>query len=197
MSYLDARKLALDDLPLRAGRGTEVVGNFVQTKRSRILPQGSVGPRGSQGDVGATGPQGDPGVDGVDGLNGADGAMGPQGPQGEKGDKGDPGDTGPQGPQGEPGPKESKVQTPLGFYSFACMEGTRPLFLHIRKVDEELPAKFLAAVGPSILRFPSHDGKHEMCVGVRKEFPEWLMPKCTEEEMRRSRAFWAQEHIQK
>ena len=160
------------------------------------LPGSNTGSPGPQGYPGPPGPPGDPGSStGFPGPPGSEGPPGPQGLPGNDGLPGATGATGDPGTPGDPGPKESKVKTPLGTYSFACTEGTRPLFVHVRKVSEELPEKFLAAVGEQILRFPSGDGLHELCVGIRAEFPAWLMPECTEAERLRSVAFWNQEHL--
>ena len=160
---------------------------------------GLPGVDGLPGDDGLPGSMGLPGNDGADGLPGADGATGDDGLPGSMGLPGNDGADGlpgADGATGAPGPKESKVKTPLGSYSFACTEGTRPLFIHVRRIDEALPEKYLAAIGTSVLRFPSGDGLHELCVGIRAEFPAWIMPACTEEERIRSQAFWAQEHIE-
>ncbi len=177
---------------------------------------GLPGTNGLPGDDGLNGADGLPGDDGADGRDGIDGLPGLPGLPGSNyglpglpgtdglpgadglpGTDGLPGGDGLPGADGLPGPKESKVKTPLGTYSFACAEGTRPMFMHIRRVDEEMPEKFLAAIGASILRFPSHDGRHEICIGVRAEFPNWLMPDCSEEARLRSVAFWNQEHVER
>jgi len=162
-------------------------------------PPGSPGSSGGPGDPGPPGPPGDPGgppgPPGPPGPTGPTGLTGPEGPAGGAGPPGDPGPigpTGPDGPTGPPGPKDSVVKTPLGIYAFACMEASRPLFMHIRHVDDEIPSKFLAAVGPQILRFPSGDGKHELCVGIQAEYPEWFMPEKSEAEKKKANDFWNQ-----
>lgn len=152
-------------------------------------PPGPPGPTGPQGNQGIAGP---PGVDGIDGLPGLPGLPGNDGLPGANGIDGAPGGA---GPPGEPGPKESIVETAAGIYAFACLEASRPLFAHVRRTNEALPEKFLAAVGPQILRFPSHDGEHELCLGIRSEFPGWFMPGATKEQKDHSRAFWSREHI--
>ena len=153
---------------------------------------GTPGTNGTPGDPGGPGPTGvgDPGPTGPDGSPGAPGPPGD--PGGPPGPPGDPGGIGPTGPEGPPGPKDSVVQTSAGIYAFACMEGSRPLFVHVRRIDEGLPSKFLAAVGNSVLRFPSHDGEHELCVGVRSDFPDWFMPSKTSEQKRKADGFWGQ-----
>jgi hypothetical protein len=153
---------------------------------------GSNGTNGTNGLPGADGMDGASGMDGLPGTNGTNGLPGIDGTDGLPGSDGSPGSA---GAPGAPGVKESKVKTPLGSYSFACMEASRPLFIHVREIGEDLPVKYLAAIGATVLRFPSGDGKHELCVGIRAEFPTWIMPACTDEERIRSQAFWAQEHI--
>lgn len=193
--------------PIRAGQlGVErdtdkiFIANSVTTgdwtEYAQGGPTGPAGPTGDTGPTGSTGPTGPMGPAG--GPMGPSGLTGPTGPTGPAGPAGPAGPTGPvstvAGPTGPAGPKESKVRTELGSYSFACMEASRPMFAHIRRFDEALPDKFLAAVGPELLRFPSGDGVHELCLAVRAEFPGWLMPDCTEAERIRSVNFWAQEH---
>ena len=179
---------------------------------------GPPGPDGGQGDPGPVGPPGDPStvpgppgppgdpstVPGPPGPVGPPGDPGgPPGPPGEPGSPstvpgppGDPGSPstvpGPPGDPGPPGPKDSVIQTPLGIYAFACTEGTRPLFVHVRRSNEEIPAKFLAAVGPDIIRFPSIDGHHEFCVGIRSDFPAWFMPEKSPEQKQKANDFWNQ-----
>lgn len=75
------------------------------------------------------------------------------------------------------------------------MEMTRPMFAHIRAIDEALPPKFVAAITGTIFRFPSHDGQHELCMAVRAEFPDWLMPDANEAQRAHSIQFWNQEYL--
>ncbi len=155
------------------------------------------GLRGSAGPAGNDGAQGPPGNDGADST-----VPGPQGPQGEQGPPGNdgadstvPGPPGPEGPQGPEGPKGSFVSTRAGIYELACMEMTRPFFAHIGPKGEPLPEKFLAAITGPVFRFGSSDGRHELCFGVRAEFPTWFMPDADEAQRVHSVKFWNQEYL--
>lgn len=187
---------------------------------------GTNGTNGANGATGPAGPTGAPGAPGVTSaqvdstttgaasvivsLNagvlafdfivprGPTGPAGPSGgPAGPTGPAGGPGATGPTGPAGPTGPKGSFVSVESGIYELACAEATRPWFFHIRKTDEEIPRAFLETICGDVLRFPSHDGRHELCFGVRREFPEWFMPRSTPEQMRHSVAWWNQEYLSK
>lgn len=87
------------------------------------------------------------------------------------------------------------MKTASGIYELACMEMTRPFFGHIRHVAEEIPKKFLDAVTGNLFRFPSNDGQHELCLAVRAEFPDWLMPEANEQQRVHSVRFWNQEYL--
>ena len=169
--------------------------------------QGEQGPPGNDGaDSTVPGPPGPQGEQGPPGNDGADstvpGPPGPQGPQGEQGPPGNdgadstvPGPPGPEGPAGPEGPKGSFVSTRAGIYELACMEMTRPFFAHIGPKGEPLPDKFLAAITGPVLRFGSSDGRHELCFGVRAEFPTWFMPDADEAQRVHSVKFWNQEYL--
>lgn len=133
------------------------------------------------------------GAAGPTGLRGPTGYRGPTGPSG--GPTGPMGPTGGGGPAGPTGPKGSFIRTPSGIFELACAEGTRPFFFHIRGVGEEMPKAFTEAVTGELLRFPSHDGQHELCFAVRREFPDWFMPRSNQKQMRHSNAFWAGEYL--
>ena len=171
-------------------------------------PTGACGPMGPTGRTGLTGSAGAMGNRGPTGLRGLTGPTGPRGPSGgptgPRGPTGTPGSpgtngtngaTGSQGPQGPTGPKGSFVKTQSGIYELACAEGTRPYFFHIRETSEAIPTAFLETICGDVLRFPSHDGKHELCFGVRREFPDWFMPRSNERQMAHSLAFWNSEYL--
>ncbi|CAB4163419.1 ChiC_BD domain containing protein [uncultured Caudovirales phage] len=119
-------------------------------------------------------------------------AGGPTGPAGPTGPVGSGGGAGPTGPTG---PKGSFVKTQSGIYELACAEGTRPYFFHVRETSEAIPPAFLETITGDVLRFPSHDGKHELCLAVRREFPSWFMPRSNEKQMAHSLAFWNSEYL--
>lgn len=75
------------------------------------------------------------------------------------------------------------------------MEMTRPFFAHIGPKGEPLPEKFLAAITGPVFRFGSTDGRHELCFGVRAEFPTWFMPDADEAQRVHSVKFWNQEYL--
>lgn len=75
------------------------------------------------------------------------------------------------------------------------MEMTRPFFAHIGPKGEPLPEKFLAAITGPVFRFGSSDGRHELCFGVRAEFPTWFMPDADEAQRVHSVKFWNQEYL--
>lgn len=75
------------------------------------------------------------------------------------------------------------------------MEMTRPFFAHIGPKGEPLPEKFLAAITGEVFRFGSSDGRHELCFGVRAEFPTWFMPDADEAQRVHSVKFWNQEYL--
>ena len=123
---------------------------------------------------------------------------GPPGPTGPS----TPGPTGRQGPTGPAstvpgptGPKGSFVKTQSGVYELACAEGTRPYFFHVRTVPEPIPSEFLETITGKLLRFPSHDGQHELCLAVRREFPDWFMPKSNERQRLHSVQWWGNEYL--
>lgn len=87
------------------------------------------------------------------------------------------------------------MKTDSGVYELACMEGTRPYFFHIRSIEQEIPMPFLQAIAGDLLRFPSHDGKHELCLAVRKEFPDWFMPRSNEKQRLHSVRWWGNEYL--
>ncbi|WP_397382969.1 hypothetical protein [Prosthecobacter sp.] len=159
------------------------------------------GDTGNQGPDGNQGPTGNPGPDGNRGPTGPMGPTGPRGPTGNRGPDGFPGSAGPDGnagasgPMGPTGPKGSFVKTDSGIYELACAEGTRPFFFHIRETSEAIPSAFLETITGDVLRFPSHDGRHELCFGVRREFPTWFMPRSNERQMAHSLAFWNSEYL--
>jgi chitodextrinase len=159
------------------------------------IPRGPTGPGGS-GPAGPAGPSGPAGPAGPTGPYGPAGPTCPAGPTGPASTATGPaGPTGPAGSAGPTGPKGSFVKTASGIYEFACAEGSRPFFFHIRHRDELLPQKFVDAVCGPIFYFTSHDGEHELCLAVRAEFPEWLMPDANEEQRAHSVAFWNQEYL--
>ena len=151
--------------------------------------------RGLRGSEGPAGNDGAPGADGADGAQGPQGDPGPAGADGAQGPQGDPGPEGPAGPTGPEGPKGSFVSTRAGIYELACMEMTRPFFAHIGPKGEPLPEKFLAAITGPVFRFGSSDGRHELCFGVRAEFPTWFMPDADEAQRVHSVKFWNQEYL--
>lgn len=144
---------------------------------------------GSGGETGPTGPMGPTGGVGPTGPS-VPGPAGPTGPASTV-----PGPTGGAGPVGPTGPKGSFVKTESGVYEFACMEGTRPYFFHVRNTDEDLPLAFIQSITGDMLRFPSHDGKHELCLAVRKEFPNWFMPRSNEKQRLHSVRWWGNEYL--
>ncbi len=162
---------------------------------------GITGPRGHTGNVGVTGPQGVTGI-GITGPQGSTGVgtigptgpIGPSGADGANGQTGMPGGAGPPGPTGPPGPKDSFVKNKLGIYAFACIEGTEPWFMDIKRIEDSIDPKFSAAVNPHIITFVSRDGKHELLLAPRTEFPGWRMPNATDKQRNKSIQFWAQEH---
>ena len=83
----------------------------------------------------------------------------------------------------------------MGIFELACAEGTRPYFFHIREVSEAIPEEFLHTVTGELFRFLSHDGRLELCLGVRRDFPDWFMPKSNREQMIHSVKFWNQEYL--
>ena len=151
-------------------------------------------PRGPTGSQGPTGP-----ASTVPGPTGpASTVPGPPGPTGPS----TPGPTGRQGPTGPAstvpgptGPKGSFVKTQSGVYELACAEGTRPYFFHVRTVPEPIPSEFLETITGKLLRFPSHDGQHELCLAVRREFPDWFMPKSNERQRLHSVQWWGNEYL--
>lgn len=148
--------------------------------------------------MGPPGVNGTPGIDGTPGTNGTNGTNGTPGTPGTPGTNGTPGAdgaTGPQGPQGDPGPKGSFVKNEEGIYEFACVEASRPYFFHVRRMTEALPKKFIAAVGPDVIEFESRDKRFVLALGIRREYPDWIMPHATEQQYRHSRRFWQQEYI--
>lgn len=171
-------------------------------------PQGSVGNTGAQGAQGAAstvpGPQGIQGIQGIQGPAGPTGAAstipGPTGPvstvPGPMGPTGAASTVpGPAGETGPTGPKGSFVKTESGIYELACAEATRPYFFHVQPVGEELPPAFLETITGGVLRFNTSDGLHEMCLGVRREFPTWFMPRATEAQRAHSVEWWGNEYL--
>jgi hypothetical protein len=75
------------------------------------------------------------------------------------------------------------------------MEGTRPYFFHVRNTGEDFPLAFLQSITGNMFRFPSHDGKHELCLAVRKEFPNWFMPRSNEKQRLHSVKWWGNEYL--
>lgn len=157
-----------------------------------VVKDVSGGPRGEQGPTGSMGPTGGIGPSGPQGNIGPTGAMGGVGPTGSMGPAGPTGSMGPAGPTG---PKGSFVRNNYGIFEFACAEGTKPFFFHVRPIEEDVPKEFVASIAGSLFRFPSHDGKHELCLGVRREFPEWFMPRSNERQLAHSVQFWNQEYL--
>ncbi len=176
-------------------------------------PTGIQGPTGSQGIQGPTGPASTvPGPTGARGPTGPGGTgpTGPRGPTGlpstvpgptgSQGPTGNQGPTGPAstvpGPQGPTGPKGSFVKTRTGnIIELACIEGTRPWFFHIQKTGEDIPHEFTNAVIGEMLKFPSSDGRHELCFAVRHEFPDWFMPPSNEKQRLHSVKWWGNEYL--
>lgn len=142
------------------------------------------------GPTGATGPTGPPSM--VPGPTGPTGNQGPTGPTGARGPTGAAGATGQQGPTG---PKGSFVRTSLGIYEFACIEGTKPWFADIVQCGDPLRERFGAAITGPVMRFRSVDGKHDLVLGVRREFPNFDMPEGDEDDLVKSRQFFSQEYI--
>lgn len=87
------------------------------------------------------------------------------------------------------------MKTESGIYELACVEGTRPYFFHVRNTAEAIPAAFLETVTGELLRFPSRDGRHELCLAVRKEFPDWFMPRSNEKQRLHSVQWWGNEYL--
>ena len=102
---------------------------------------------------------------------------------------------GPTGAVGPTGPKGSFVKTPSGIYELACAEATRPYFFHVRTVEDAIPPAFLETITGDVLRFASHDGRHELCLGIRREFPTWFMPRSNEKQRLHSIEFWNGEYL--
>ena len=111
------------------------------------------------------------------------------------GPAGPAGPVGADGMAGPTGPKGSFVKTDSGIYELACAEGTRPYFFHIRETSEAIPPAFLETITGDVLRFPSHDGRHELCFGVRCEFPDWFMPRSNARQMAHSVKWWNNEYL--
>lgn len=166
-------------------QGRYLVAPKLEPTRERSQPEGSgSGPTGPTGSVGPTGPQGAQGPAGPTGPTGAASTVpGPAGP------------TGPQGAQGPTGPKGSFVRTSLGIYEFACIEGARPWFADVVECGQPLREKFGAAIDGPVMRFRSVNGKHDLLLGVRREFPNFDMPDGDEADLTTSRQFFAQEYI--
>ena len=162
--------------------GTEYSGEYVSV--------GIVGP--TVGVPGPTGPAGAPGAAGAPGPTGPTGATGGPGPGGPDGQPGEPGPIGPDGPEGPigpPGPKDSIVTTELGTYAFACTEGTRPWFIDVVPHGLMPSERFLAAVEErGIVRFPGLS--HDLVMGIRRGFADWVNPSKTEEQKQRADHFW-------
>lgn len=182
--------IGMPDMRILPG-GVTVIGRKespVVGPSTKVL--GEKGPVGNQGPTGPAGPTGPTGILGN---------QRPTGPTGPTGITGPTGPTGPRGPRGPSGPagdvKTSYVDTPAGVFQLACVEGTRPYFFHIREASEEVPEEFLHTVAGKLFQMPSHDGKHELCLGVRREFPEWFMPKSNLKQREHSVRFWNQEHL--
>lgn len=179
---------------------------------------GPVGPTGPTGPTGPSGPNGPPGPQGNPGPL----VPGPEVP-GPPGPAGPPGADGPPGPEGPPGEKDSIIETPLGNVAFACFEGSRPyLFdtyctlpgaaslrreffesvvpetLCVFALTPERPCDVGAEVLGSVVLLEASDPHvrcHLVVAGVHKRFPEWDMPTVSEDERRRSWAFWAQSKV--
>lgn len=159
-------------------------------------PTGAIGPTGPTGPAGPTGPTATtPGPTGPTGPTGPMGPTGAQGPDGNPGTYGGDGIAGATGPMGPTGPKGSFVKTESGIYELACAEATRPYFFHVQKVGESIPPAFLETITGDVLRFATIDGKHEMCLGVRREFPTWFMPRATEAQRAHSVEWWGNEYL--
>lgn len=161
-----------------------------------IGQRGQTGQRGPTGPIGPSGgPPGPTGGVGPTGPRGPTGFPGPTGPTGPQGNAGATGHTGPTGPQGPTGPKGSFVRTSLGIYEFACLEGARPWFADVVQCGDPLREKFGAAISGPAMRFRSADGKHDLVLGVRREFPNFDMPDGDEDDLTTSRKFFGQEYI--
>ena len=170
------------DSPFLRGQRFESSGG-IQTDFSRTGNAVRLAPRPVVSTASSGAPRGAPGPAGPAGPSGPAGATGPAGPAGV---------TGPQGPTG---PKGSFVATPAGIFELACAEGTRPYFFHIRDTRDPVPSEFLHTITGDMVRFLSHDGKHELCFGVRREFPDWFMPKSNHAQLAHSVSFWNQEYL--
>lgn len=156
---------------------------------------GPPGPTGPQGPTGPRGPTGPQGVAGPTGSPGTPGSPGPTGPAGPTGPPGPPGPTGPigqQGPTGPPGPKDSVVQTELGRFALACLEGTRPYFLEVLPSGDRISEKFSSATEGREFRFSSVAGDCDLVLRLRKGYGDWEMPEKSEDEMKKSWQFWGQ-----
>lgn len=168
--------------PLPGGGATGPAG---ATGATGVGYTGATGPAGegytgATGPIGETGPAGDPG--------GATGATGATGPAGGQGNQGETGATGPAGP------KESVIETPMGFFSFACVESNRAWLCEVVPRGMRPKPPFLAAtVAGSHVRFISACGQAEIVYGIRTEFADYESPRKTAADFARSRAFWNQE----
>jgi hypothetical protein len=182
----------------RAGSGGSTVLSL-DDDRDASYEVGSSEITGKTGAIGATGPIGGTGPMGGTGATGPMGGTGPIGPTGPMGGTGPIGPTGPgggMGPTGPTGPKGSFVKTVLGVYEFACIEGARPYFCEIHAKGAPMSAKFAAAVlEETAVRFLSVDGKQELVLAVRREFPEFNMPMASEAQRQHSVKFWNQEYL--
>lgn len=152
-----------------------------------ISATGPTGPQGNAGTRGPTGPQGLTGPKGTQGTQGPQGATGPIGANGSRGPQGDRGSIGPTGP------KDSIVETTMGIYAFACIEGARPWFVDITPSGKDSSnPKFEAAVAKNVVQFKSICGGFVMSVGVRKGFEDWNMPEKNRKQMDHMVASWSQ-----
>jgi hypothetical protein len=130
--------------------------------------------------------EGEQGIQGVTGPAGNNGVTGPQGPSGAVGATGSVGPQGPTGPAG----KEAVVETEMGIYAFACIEGTGVWFIELVGRGESVSNKFLAATEGRQYRFVSSDGESEIVMATRKGFLGWNMPARTKEQMQANNHNW-------
>lgn len=168
---------------------------------SNGLP-GSDGLPGLPGLPGADGVDGLPGLPGTDGLPGADGLPGPYGlpgtdglpgPDGLPGADGLPGEDGLDGSDGLPGlpgPKDSIIKLENSFRRFAVLEGPQAWLMDIVPAEASPREPFMEATNGFILRFRSEDAKHDLLLGLRKDFQSWYAPSATEQEYLNHLANW-------
>jgi len=160
---------------------------------------GSDGLPGLPGSDGLPGLPGLPGVDGVDGLDGlpglpglpgTDGLPGLPGLPGGDGIDGLPGLPGTDGLPGLPGPKDSIIKLENSFRRFAVLEGPQAWLMDIVPAKSSPREPFMEATNGFILRFRSEDAKHDLLLGLRKDFQSWYAPFATDQEYLNHLANW-------